>query len=410
MNNRQTIFKNVSALALMQGFTYLIPFLIIPYVLRTIGVDYFGKIAYAGSVTAFAQLILDYGFAYTATQETVAANNDKKTIGMLLANITFIKIALSAVVFVVLFVLCIYVPVFKKNSAAIYISFLCVAPYSLVPNWLFQGIKKMEIQLYLTVIARGIPAVLVFIVVRRQADYLWYLGVNALGAWAAMVVALYICIRKYELQPLSIHEMGALIRRGGNVFSTQIASAIMNSGAMVVLGFYADSATVGRYAVADKIIRLATSTIAPVSVAIFPHSKQLWDHDAPSAAKFLNKIFWSGSALYSILSLMIFIFADSIVVFIAGHSQPPITMLVRIMAILPLTVFMDNLFGVQNLMNRSKYRELMIAAFASAAILIIGSFTLIPAILDTGATISFLLAELTMLFLTLYFVVKTKNE
>ncbi|MBU1707594.1 oligosaccharide flippase family protein, partial [bacterium] len=155
----------------MQGLTYLIPFLIIPYVLRTIGVDYFGKIAFAASITAFAQLFIDYGFAFTATQETVAAENDSQAIGKLLVNITIIKVFLTAAIFVLLFVLCIYIPVLKSNRVLIFISFLCVVPYSMVPNWLFQGIKKMEVRLYLTIIARGIPAVLVFIMVKRQTDY-----------------------------------------------------------------------------------------------------------------------------------------------------------------------------------------------------------------------------------------------
>src|SRR5690554_7423247 len=61
------LFKNTSALIIMQLFTYVAPFIVLPYLSRTLGADGFGLMIAALSLTVIANVCTDFGFNLSAT-------------------------------------------------------------------------------------------------------------------------------------------------------------------------------------------------------------------------------------------------------------------------------------------------------------------------------------------------------
>jgi PST family polysaccharide transporter len=72
-DNIKTLTENLAALLLLQIAGYVFPLITLPYLAKVIGVDKFGEIAFASSITIYFQTITKWGFDYTATRN-VARN------------------------------------------------------------------------------------------------------------------------------------------------------------------------------------------------------------------------------------------------------------------------------------------------------------------------------------------------
>ena len=73
----QPLFVNIASLGMVQIANYLIPVIIVPFVIRALGVEAFGKASYAQNIVAYLTILVNFGFDYSATQD-VAINRDDK--------------------------------------------------------------------------------------------------------------------------------------------------------------------------------------------------------------------------------------------------------------------------------------------------------------------------------------------
>ena len=67
MKATEQLVENFFYLSLFQVACYIFPLLTIPYLARIIGTEGFGKIAFAAAVVSWIQIVVDWGFNYTAT-------------------------------------------------------------------------------------------------------------------------------------------------------------------------------------------------------------------------------------------------------------------------------------------------------------------------------------------------------
>ncbi len=65
----KTVAKNYGALTVLQALNYILPFLIIPFLERTLGLERFGLVMLAQYLMAFCVAAADFGFTTTATRE-----------------------------------------------------------------------------------------------------------------------------------------------------------------------------------------------------------------------------------------------------------------------------------------------------------------------------------------------------
>lgn len=72
-----TILTNIASLGLLQMANYVIPILVIPFVVRALGADGFGKASYAQNIITYLTVLVNFGFDYSATRD-IAINKDNK--------------------------------------------------------------------------------------------------------------------------------------------------------------------------------------------------------------------------------------------------------------------------------------------------------------------------------------------
>ena len=98
-SRRNRIFSNFMALGILQGSNFLLPVLVMPFVISKIGADGYGVVAVAQVVMLFFCTVTDYGFNLTATR-ALALQRDKVSEN---ARLFFTVLAARMVICIALF-------------------------------------------------------------------------------------------------------------------------------------------------------------------------------------------------------------------------------------------------------------------------------------------------------------------
>ncbi|WP_265503647.1 oligosaccharide flippase family protein, partial [Providencia heimbachae] len=75
----KTIIKNIFSMFSIQGVNYLIPLIMVPYLVRKLGLDGFGVYSIILAITQYFVIITDYGFSLSASRQ-IALNIQNKNI------------------------------------------------------------------------------------------------------------------------------------------------------------------------------------------------------------------------------------------------------------------------------------------------------------------------------------------
>ena len=111
----RSLFGNTASLYILQTVNYIIPLISVPYLVRTLGTDNFGLLAFAGSLMGYFQIVVDYGFNLSATREISLRKNDREWLSNFCSSVLVVKMALVLVCAGILAALMYCVPRFHSE-------------------------------------------------------------------------------------------------------------------------------------------------------------------------------------------------------------------------------------------------------------------------------------------------------
>jgi polysaccharide transporter, PST family len=394
------IFSNIIYLSMQQAVNYLLPLITVPYLVYTLGTERYGLLAFAAAFVFYFQVIIDYGFNYSAVQSVSIHRADSRRLSGVFSSVTAIKLLFAAVCFGVLLLLVALVPLFHRNAALYVWTFAATVGTIFFPTWFFQGVEEMKYITLFNFILRGGATALMFVFIRNPGDYMWVPRLNAAGSVLVGILSMVILFVKFRIVPVRPDRATVieLLKNGFRIFISLAVSTLFNNTNTFILGIFSNNFVVGTYAVAEKIVRACIAFSVPVSNAIYPRTVLLFKESRERALSFLRKILFGGSVLFAGVSILLFIFAGPIVTLITGTNNSTAVLVVRILSILPLSVFVDNIYGVQVLLNiGGMQKQFLRATIVSGVLSVAMQFALVPRFHAAGTAVSFLLAELCIL-------------
>lgn len=350
-STRRRLLDNIAALYVLQGLNYLIPAALLPYLIRVLGMEMYGLLAFAQSFAQYFTVLTDYGFNYSATRTLTQQQDNPDAVSRLFSSVFVLKLLLTAVGVVVLYAIVTMVPRFHSDARYFYVGYLAVVGNVLFPIWYFQGIQQMR---YISIVngaARLLAAAAIFIFVHRPQDALLALAIQSggfllSGIAGTMVVFLHFHVR---LVLPSAREMRVALVEGWHLFVSTAAISLYTNTNVFLVGTLAGNIEAGYFSAAEKVMRALNGLIGPISQAIFPHVNTLVQRSRASALQFARKTLAYMVPITLFPCLAILLLAGPVVYFCFGHGAGGSIPVLRWLAMVPAIIAVDNVLGVQRL-------------------------------------------------------------
>ena len=268
----KALASNFGYLMIMQITGYIFPLLTIPYLARVIGVEGFGKIAFAAAVIVWFQTITDWGFSYTATRDVARNRDSLEKVSEIFSNVLWAKSLLALASFIILFIITELISYLKENQILLFITFMLVPAKILFADWFFQAIERMKFITIFDLISKAIFTLCIFVFVKEKTDFILQPLFLSLGSILVGLASFYLIVFKFKIKilPPNYLEIINTIKNSKDVFINNIVPNFYNSFSSVLLGFWGGSIANGLLDAGSKFANIAQQFINILSRVFFP--------------------------------------------------------------------------------------------------------------------------------------------
>jgi PST family polysaccharide transporter len=215
---KKRFLGNFFSLAMLQGMNYILPLLSLPYLVRVLGADKFGLLAFATAIIGYFIVLTDYGFNFTATREVTLHRDDKDKLSEIFSSVMIIKFLLFVISFFILTLLIILFKKFSSDPWLYYLTFGTVLGQILFPVWFFQGVEQMRYITIINIVSKILFTIAIFVLVKQSSDYLLVPLLTSLGAIFAGIYSLFLVYKRFDIKfkIQKIHILISYLKGGSN--------------------------------------------------------------------------------------------------------------------------------------------------------------------------------------------------
>ncbi len=386
---------NILWLYALQGLNYIAPLILLPYLVRVLGAERYGLLAFSQSVAQYFVIATDYGFNYSGTRAIATNRGSRPAVNRIFWTLMTVKTLLLFLGVFVMAALLIWIPRFRSEPLIYAAAYLSVVGSVVFPQWLFQGMESMRSMSIISGLTKIAAVISVILFVHRPADTLLAAVLLSSGQLIAGVIAAFVGVRRYAgrfVRPGPSSIKGALTE-GRHLFLTTASISLFTNTNMVLVGLIAGNTAAGYFSLAEKLARATTGAIGPVLQAAYPHTICLINESKSAALRFLRRAIGFGGVLGAIAGLGIFLFARFIARVAFGGSAPEVLVLVRWTAIFPFWATLNGILGTLVLIPFGCDKPVSRLVFTAALVNISVGSLLIWAAGALGGVIGMILIE-----------------
>lgn len=270
----RTLFQNTALLYLLQFSSYFLSFFTIPYQTRVLGPTIYGVLGVATALMTYFQLVMDFGFLLSATEDISTHREDRQYLAKKLTVVTVIKLGLALISIGLVLLLTFLVSPMRENRLLYLLYILAFAAGGLLPDYFFRGIEAMWAITLRTVAVKTATCLATFALLRRATDA-WVIPLLLLiGNLVAVCLAYLQIIWRMGYRPkvVTVREVWRELKRSAPFFISRMASTVYSAANTLLLGlFWPAGAMTGFYTSADRIFAAAKGAVAPVSDSLYPY-------------------------------------------------------------------------------------------------------------------------------------------
>ncbi|WP_022671138.1 flippase [Hippea alviniae] len=393
--DKKRLLENFFSLSVLQGANYILPLITLPYLVRVLGPEKFGLIAFAQAFIQYFNILTDYGFQLSATREISIHRENKEKVSEIFSSVMIIKFALLILSFIIMTVIVFSFEKFRKDWLIYYSTFGMVVGQVLFPVWFFQGMERMKYITFLNIIAKLIFTVCIFIFIRKVSDYIYVPLINSVGFIVAGISALTIIWKDFNLRLKfpSWKSIKHQLKEGGYIFISRVSISFYTISNTFVLGLLTNNVVVGYYSAAERLVNAVKSLNNVILQVMFPYVSSLSKKNFDRAVRVVRTELKSLLGSEIILCAAVFIVAPQIVLLLFGKPFIESVGIIRILIFTAPVIILSAVIGQQILLNFGMKRlfTVSIVYMSIAHLIILPLLVLLKR--ATGAAIAVLITE-----------------
>jgi PST family polysaccharide transporter len=393
----------------VQGASYILPLITVPYLVRVIGPEKFGLLGFAAATTAYFGILITFGFRLSAPKQLVVVKHDEKAISQIFSAVITSQLLFALVSFIILSGLLLVFQKFQVNWIIYYLTFGVIVADILLPSWFFHGMEKMKFIAFLSIFSKLLYTLGIFIFVKTEDDFYLVPIFNLIGTLVSGLAAFWIIYFSFKIKfrlP-SLAHIVFQINQSKHVFLSSAVGSSYTISITFFLGLITNNTIVGYFSAADKIIKAIQGLFKPIITTLYPHINKLLDNNVKTAISFLKITMWILAGISLLTSLLILVFSKEITLIILGENFIQSAIFLKVMAPVPFFVTMGSVFAILTMLSFDRSKDLSKIYMKTAAVSLIATTILIYTLNGTGAAFSVLFAEVVATSLMVRYITKS---
>jgi PST family polysaccharide transporter len=384
---------NTLALYFVQFASYLLPLATVPYLTRVLRPGVWGVVVFSQAFATWLAVVLHYGFAFSATRMVARERDDPGQVARIVSAVQGAKLLLLMLVAAAAAAAFLFVPVFGREPRYLVWALATAVLQGFLPMWYFQGVERMRGVATLDVLTRVGAAAGVFVLVRDPAHGWRVLALQAVAALLSAGAATAWMYREVPFRAGTPREWTGALRDGWALFVFTGAASAYTTANSFTLGLFAGPHAVAFFGSAEKLVRAASSLLAPVSQALYPRINHMVVHDRPAAAALVRRSLVPIAAIGVATGAAIMIGAPLLTRVLFGPGYEPVTPVLRIMAFLPPILAVGTVLGLNWILPLGRDRAYVRFVLAAGAANLVLAALLAPRYGASGMAVAAVLAE-----------------
>jgi len=384
------------AYSISQGVNLLAPLLIVPHLIKVLGLELIGVILLCQTIIIYLTVIVDYHFNLITVKE-LSLNRDKPSV----INSIFIDALYTRIVLftacVIIFLITIYsYPLLKAHLMIAILSFPILLGQVLINNWFFQGMEDLIRLSLLNILSKACYIISVYFFVNSSSDAIWPNFLLGIVNIAAGIFAIIYLSKKFTIQYSfpAFTKIVVQLKEGFTILLSNTAIIIYANSAIFILGFFVLPSILGEYGVTDKIISIGRAFLSIYFTVSFPRLSRLFAINKKAFLNFYKRYFLVFTVFIFIFCMSVFFMSEFIInYFTQGNSTSSLVKLLRTSSIIPIITCL-NIPAYQTLIlsNQKKiYTSVLISASVFSLVML---FFLVPKYQAFGAVYAIIITEI----------------
>lgn len=378
----------------------IFPVITFPYAARVLLPGGIGAINFLNSIIGYIVLLTSLGIPLYAVKEVAKYRDNKFERDKITVEIVVLSTAFCLLGYIAVWLLAKYVPQIHKQATLFYILSITILFTSIGVNWFYQGIEDFKFITIRAIVIRTFAAAALFIFVKSSSDLLIY-GMIVVGSTVGNNFVNFVHLRKHiDVEPIRIKELeiGRHIRPTLAIFVLNLIISLYIQLNSIMLGFISSDEQVGYFAAGTKITHIGLTLISSIGTVLLPRCSHLLKiGDLKGFSRVINKSLSLTLALSLPMCLGLIVLAYPITLVFCGNEYLSSIPVLYLNAPVVVFISLTNLIGIQILYPMDKVRIVILSVSGGAVANLSLNFVLIPLYGATGAAVSTLIAEFTVL-------------
>lgn len=394
ISTTKRIAKNATWLFWGSAIAKLVEFVVIVYLARILTTSGFGLFSFAQAILVYLLLMVDGGLSVLGIREIAKDKGKASVVGY---NIFSLRLVLALMIFILAIFLLVFLKISLELKLLFAFTFLSLFPRAVTPEWVFQGLERMEYVGISKVLQQLFFFGLVILMIKNVNDLLVVPWSQFLGGLGASLILLFVLLKyfiPFRLKDLRPGDWWPYFVIAVPLGISSVFIQIYYNLDVIMLGFMQRPEVVGWYNAAYKLFFVFLGSMGVISITVFPIVCRLFKEEKEKARHFLEKymhLMFLGVIPAAIWSLYC---SDPAIRLIYGNSYLPGSLAFKILVLTILVVAVSGVYGTLILLPAGKNKEFMYCVGIGAFCNLILNFILIPPFSLVGAAIATLITEI----------------
>jgi len=306
--NKKILLSNIFHAFLTKGINFLVPLLLMPFILRIFGVEKFGEYFYAQSVLQTYALFIDFGFVVTAVKAISNSEEDNNERNKTASFVIVFKLILT-LISVIFFFGYFFLEGFNANNFYLFLFVFSSFCFQInLPIWFFQGIQKNSIFSLVNLISKIILLCFVFFTITKNSPLFLIPLYEAIAYLVALILSFLIMIyfQKFSFIKFKIKQFKALLFESFQIFFISILNWAIVSGSIIILKKRVSDIEFGIFSAYSRLAYYVFAIVQPLNQALLPFFAKLFSKKSKEAAFELFQ-----KSLLALVAFILFILISS---------------------------------------------------------------------------------------------------